>query len=208
MPDGTDSSGPAVTIIMGAAGKRPARIEVTSAAAASEVLKEMADIDGPFEDDAIREFIECIEDRHLRSIIDRDLREINVCSKNNAYKSVLLLCGGVIEAFIYQLLSSRRDEAKRYFDDLKRNIEPRKVGIEIEKWYLGDMLAVSEHLDLINHHFYGKARDITEYRNIIHPSYEIRNQITQIDRLAPISIELVKMLILAEGEPGEPSAEA
>jgi hypothetical protein len=197
MPD-ISTSGPLVTAYLDDTGKKVIRIEATSAEAASRVIRDVTESSGPFDEDAISEIIRKIENPICRSILERDLREINVCSKNNAYKSVLLLCGGVIEAFIYQLLSSRSNEAQRCFDDLKRNTEPRKVGLEIEKWYLGDMLIVSEHLDLINHHFYGKARDITEYRNIIHPSYEIRNQITQIGRLAPISIELVKMLILAE----------
>lgn len=197
MPDETDSSGPAVKIFLDAATGKAIQIEAPSAAAATEVFRGMTDTNGPFEDDAIREFIENIDNEQIKLILKRDLAEINICSKNKAHKSILLLCGGVVEAILYQLLSNRRDDARRYFDDLNRNNSPDRVGLEIEEWFLTDMLKVSEHLGIIDRHFTGKAREITNYRNIIHPSNEIRNQITQIDHLAPISIELVKMLILA-----------
>jgi hypothetical protein len=65
----------------------------------------------------------------------------------------------------------------------------------IEEWSLVDMLTISDQLHLIHRDFNRMARKITDYRNIIHPTYEVRMSVDQIDHLAPISVELVKMLI-------------
>jgi hypothetical protein len=75
----------------------------------------------------LNEFVGELNTYYLRflSILDplilrRDLFEINVCSKNQAHKSVLLLCGSVVELLLYRLLSRRREDAKRHFNDMKQ----------------------------------------------------------------------------------------
>jgi len=171
------------------------KIEAPTAAEASEVYLKTKSKEGPFSKDDIGEITRFIEDANLKSITERDFHEINTCFNNGAYKSILLLCGSIIEVFLYQSLSKKTPEAKKYFDDLKREKDSKIVGLEMDKWFLGDMLTVSEHLKLIDSHFTGKARLITDYRNIIHPTYEVREKVGQIENLAPISLELIKMLI-------------
>jgi hypothetical protein len=171
------------------------KIEAPTAAEASEAFQKTRYKEGPFSEDDIEEITHFIEDPNLKSIMERDLLEINTCFNNGANKSILLLCGSIIEVFLYQSLSKKEPEAKKYFDDLKRVKDPEIVGLEIDKWFLGDMLTVSEHLNLVDSHFSGKARLITDYRNIIHPTYEVREKVGQIENLAPISLELIKMLI-------------
>jgi len=189
MPTQFSSNNAPVTIYLDNATGNPSKIEASSAAAASEAFHRIKSKEGPFNAEEIEEITGFIEDENLKSITVRDFHEINTCSNNGAHKSILLLCGSILEVFLYQSLSKKQDEANRFYKELKGK------SLEMDMWFLGDMLTVSSHLGLIDAHFNGKARLITDYRNIIHPTNEIREKVGQIERLAPISIELIKMLI-------------
>jgi hypothetical protein len=179
-----------VTIYLDSAGKAN-KIEAPSPAAASEAYRGISAKEA-FNDDDIEEISRLIDDTSLKSIIERDLQEINACFNAGANKSILLLCGGIIEIFLYQFLSRSPEDAKGYFNDLKRDAEPEKLDQAMDRWVLGDMLKVAEHFKMIDPDFYREARKITNYRNIIHPTYEVRESVDQIEHLAPISIQLIK----------------
>jgi hypothetical protein len=191
----TDASYAPVVLRMDKGTGNISTIEAPTAAAASEVYLKTKSKEGPFSDIDIEEITRYIINDDLKSIIERDITEINTCFNYGANKSTLLICGSIIEIFLYQFLSQSPDEAKGYFNDLKRQSNPKLIDLEIDRWFLGDMLTTAEHLGLIDSQFSRKAREITDYRNIIHPTYEVRENVSQIENLAKISIGSVSILM-------------
>ena len=54
-----------------------------------------------------------ISDVDLRDMVARDCREINQAAKAGAAKSVILLCGSLIDTLLYDLLKNNEANAKK-----------------------------------------------------------------------------------------------
>jgi len=159
-----------------------------------------------FNNDEIKKILQMIGENNLGLILARDIEEVNKCTRYGAYKATLLFCGSITELLLYHELWKNEGDANKRYKEINQS-KPDKLNLEMGWWSLGDMITVSKDLNIINDAIKRKARDITDYRNIIHPSVEIREEIklNQIENLARISIELLKMIIKELGEIGSPS---
>ena len=159
-----------------------------------------------FNNNEIENILKIIDGGDLGLILTRDIGEVNKCTRYGAYKATLLFCGSITELLLYHALRKNEGDANRRYKEINQS-NSDKLNREMGWWSLGDMIKVSKDLNIINDDIKRKARDITDYRNIIHPSVEIRKEIklNQIEHLARISIELLKMIIKELGEIGNPS---
>ena len=95
--------------------------------------------------------------QQMQDVIKSDLKEIERCYSGNAYKAAIVLCGSVLEAFLYDWLKEGNIQIKENWD-LKEYIT------QIEnacwpKWEIGAK----------------KATDIRKSRNLIHPEKYVKD---------------------------------
>ena len=102
----------------------------------------------------------------LKKLINDDLNEVNICFKNGAYKSAIILCGSILEAVLLDWLSEY-ENTEDIFDIAKdengRDMELVKIINRLKKtvkpyWYEAS-----------------KAHEIRRTRNMVHPKECIKN---------------------------------
>ena len=93
--------------------------------------------------------------RHLKEIVEDDIRELDTCREVRALKACLVLCGSVLEAVLLEWLSEIEEA-----DYVQKNSSPGLAEI-IDKLVAHGVLADPQ--DKNCHH-------IREKRNVVHPS--------------------------------------
>ena len=127
-----------------------------------------------------------IKDSNIMEIVDRDYNEIQRAYISECWKSVIILCGGTIEAILLDLLGSHQQEAKQSKSAPK---EP-----DISRWGLSELIDVAVELEYIKQGVGKLSHPLREYRNLVHPGNEIRNNLHFDAEEARISIEVLNML--------------
>jgi hypothetical protein len=127
-----------------------------------------------------------INDNDLRAIIERDYSEIQKAYVSGCWKSVLILCGGAIEAILTDLLVSN-DAATKATKSAPK--EP-----DITRWDLSDLINVAVELRLVYAGVEKLSHPLREYRNLVHPSNELRNKLRFSVEEAKIAVEILNMV--------------
>ena len=105
-----------------------------------------------------------INDSNFKKILERDLLELGIALENNAYKSVLILSGSILEAILVIYLTE------------KKKLE------QLEKKNLNELIEMSYKEGLIDETTKNISSVIKDYRNLIHPGKETRNLNYLIDK--------------------------
>lgn len=102
----------------------------------------------------------------LKELINNDLDEVNVCFKNGAYKSAIILCGSILEAVLLDWLS-----------EYENTDEVSDIGVEKNGRDMGLAKIIARLREIIKPEWYEskKAHEIRETRNMVHPKECIRN---------------------------------
>jgi hypothetical protein len=127
-----------------------------------------------------------INDTNIRKIIERDYGEIQRAYISKCWKSVIILCGGAIEAILTDLLIYHDTEAKQ------AKSTPNKP--DISQWDLSELIKVAVELKLVTEGVEKLSHSIREYRNLVHPGNEIRKKLRFDAEEAKISVEVLKIL--------------
>ena len=133
----------------------------------------------------IRQFA-FINDANIRKIVERDYDEIQRAYISKCWKSVIILCGGTIEAILTDLLISHDPKAKQ------AKSAPNKA--DISRWDLSELINVAVELKLVTEGVEKLSHPIREYRNLVHPGNEIRNKLRFDAEEARISLEVLNIL--------------
>ena len=133
----------------------------------------------------IRQFA-FINDDNIRKIVDRDYDEIQRAYISKCWKSVIILCGGTIEAILTDLLICRDTVAKQ------AKSAPNKP--DISRWDLSELINVAVELKLVTEGVEKLSHPIREYRNLVHPGNEIRSNLRFDAEEARISLEVLNIL--------------
>lgn len=132
-----------------------------------------------------REFL-FIKDSGLRKIVERDFVELLRASVSECWKSVILLSGGMIEAVLTDLLLQRIDQAK--------STKSAPKDPSIREWGFVHLIKVSEELGLINPGVEKLSHSVRQYRDLVHPSVELREKLNVAPEEAKIAMEVLFML--------------
>jgi hypothetical protein len=127
-----------------------------------------------------------VTDLSLRSIIERDYSEIQRAYIGQCWKSVLILCGGTIEAILTDLLKS--DEANA------RSTKSSPKEPDIMKWDFSQLIEVAVELKLVSSSVQKLSHSLREYRNLVHPGNELRNKLRFDSEEAKIAIEVLNIV--------------
>lgn len=146
----------------------------------------------------LNEELDFVSDGNLRAMIERDCKEVNAAAKAGAAKSVIVLCGSIVEALLYDLLKTKEYEAHRAADRLvDKKILSKRPPEELSKWTAEPMILVSHGMYPIKvtENACKSANYLRDYRNLIHPGKEDREEITFDQHIASIAITVVNMII-------------
>lgn len=127
-----------------------------------------------------------ITDLNLRAIIERDYSEIQRAYIALCWKSVIILCGGVIEAILTDLLKSNGTAAKVAKSAPKNS--------DITRWDLSNLIDVAVELSLVSAGVEKLSHPIREYRNLVHPGNELRSKLRFDAEEAKIAVEVLNIV--------------
>jgi len=127
-----------------------------------------------------------INNSDLRAIIERDYSEIQRAYIAQCWKSVMILCGGAIEAILTDLLKSDETSTKASKSAPK---EP-----DITRWDLSQLIGVAVELKLVSTAVEKLSHSLREYRNLVHPGNELRSKLRFDAEEAKIAIEVLNIL--------------
>ncbi len=127
-----------------------------------------------------------ISNPELKVIIERDYSEAQRAYIAGCWKSVIILCGGVIEAILTDLLLSNEADAKSC------KSAPNKS--EITRWDFSDIIHVAVELELVSAGIEKLSHPVREYRNLVHPGNELRTKLRFDAEEAKIALEILNIL--------------
>jgi len=127
-----------------------------------------------------------VSDSALRIIIERDYAEIQKAYISECWKSVIILCGGTIEAILTDLLISNETAAK--------DTKSAPKNSDITRWDLSNLIDVAVELSLVSAGVEKLSHSIREYRNLVHPGNELRNKLRFDAEEAKIAVEVLNIV--------------
>ena len=129
---------------------------------------------------------EFISNPDLRAIIERDYDELQRAYISSCWKSVIILCGGAIEAILTDLLVQNETTAKA------AKSAPKDT--EITRWDLSNLIDVAVELSLVSDGIKKLSHSLREYRNLVHPGNELRTRLRFDAEEARIALEVLNIL--------------
>ena len=128
--------------------------------------------------------LDFITDEVLRGMIDRDLKEMNLCFEHGIYKSAVILAGSIIEAILVDYFLA--------YEQLPKLSKQKIIRASLDKLIYW---ASNENVNLITEDTKATAHVIRYYRNLIHPGAELRLKIVADKNTAQVAIGLVGIII-------------
>lgn len=128
-----------------------------------------------------------VTDENLREIIERDYTWVNKCLAVEAWKPVIILAGGLIEALLLDGLSKDSAKARASSEAPKEN--------DILKWDLSNLIDVAVDLSIINPGAEKLGDAVRHYRNLVHPGNEIRTGLKIEPEEAKIAFQVLNIII-------------
>lgn len=129
-----------------------------------------------------------VNSEELQKSLDRDIRENAYALICRSYKSALIMSGSIVEAFLFDLLSSKGITS--------HPVENGKA-IDTDRMDLNQLLFVSKSLGLISDDVFHLAHVLRGYRNLIHPGVEIRRKAIQLnENTAKLAWDIAKKIFI------------
>lgn len=128
-----------------------------------------------------------IKDQDVKKIVERDYSEIQRAFISKCSKSVIILCGGAIEAILLDKILQDEPKAK------SSSKAPKQL--DLKQWGLADLINVTVDLGFVSTGGLDKlSHSVRGYRNLIHPGNEIRKKLIFGEEEARIAIEVLNIL--------------
>jgi hypothetical protein len=137
-----------------------------------------------------------IENELLKEQLSQDWIEAQLVAKHEAWKSCIILCGGILEGLLVNVLSKDR---KKAHETLKKIYEKReqkcRVPSDLYRWTLSDMIDISIETQLISQSTFHVGHALREFRNLVHPGKQVRDNVVVSEEEAEIGLNLVKICL-------------
>ena len=131
-----------------------------------------------------------ITDSSFKKILIADYKELHRCFKYNCIKSGFLLSGGIIETLLIEQLKKDRKRADQAI--LKRHY---KYANTIEKLKAYQLIELASDLQILTP-LHKKLSDvIRDYRNIIHPEFQVRKKYDPTKEKLKLIITLLNSIL-------------
>jgi len=128
----------------------------------------------------------------LRSQVERDWDELRRVDGVQASKSCVLLSGGILEGMLLDVLTQEEERAREAFTALNR-----KPATSLDRWDLVDLINVARALGIIPESASHLSQALREFRNLVHPGKQLRDQVQLTPEDAALSVSIVETCIVA-----------
>lgn len=133
--------------------------------------------------------LEKIQNEDVLEIMKRDFKECAIAMASRQQKTTAILAGSMAEALLYYVVTERK------INKYKLLKEGKEKEIRIKDMGLADLLEVATNENIIHRTDYHLSQFVRDYRNLIHPSVEIRKQIQISDVEVDLIWSILKKLI-------------
>ncbi len=131
-----------------------------------------------------------IQDRLLRDQLAKDWDETQRVREVKAWKSCVILCGGVLEGMLLDVLKGTESLARSTYQKRKG-----KEGRDRDQWDLVDLVNIAKDLGLLSKSAEYLSHGLREFRNLIHPGKQIRENVSLTQEEAEIAFNVVKVCL-------------
>ncbi len=129
-----------------------------------------------------------VKNPKLRDRIEADWSEVWRVRQAKAWKSCLFLCGGILEGMLLDVLTVRANDARASYQRLLQRAAPG-----LERWDLVDLVNVAEDLGVLSRGMIHLSHALREYRNLIHPGRQLRDETEVTEDEAEIAFNVVRV---------------
>lgn len=138
-----------------------------------------------------------VEDVALRKQLAADRQELYAVHGTRAWKSSVILAGGLIEGMLLDVLGRRTEEAKAAYARLWNRSAPA-----LDRWGLAELVDVGSELGLLRKDTVRLSHALREFRDLVHPGRQLREGIHLTKDEADIAVSVVNICFraLAEAE--------
>ncbi len=130
-----------------------------------------------------------ISNDSLKELLAMDWAEVQEVHKVKGRKSCVILCGGVLEGMLLDVLQRVEEQAGEGYQELKRG---NKKNIE---WSLYNLVEVARKLGYLEENTVSLSHVLREWRNLVHPAKQLRDQQAITDEQANIAVSTVRICI-------------
>ncbi len=110
-----------------------------------------------------------IKDEEIKDLIVRDWQEVKKAFENGLYKSVVVLCGAIIESLLINALSLIENEAKlSYYQKYLKSKNQADKPPEIENWKIYQLIEIANQQGIISIDAVQFSHVVRNYRNLVH----------------------------------------
>jgi|GEM_PF-935726 hypothetical protein len=131
-----------------------------------------------------------IKDEKLQQLLLDDWREAQAVLEAKAWKSTVILCGGILEGMLLDSLLRDENAALKAYRDMKKG-----ESSALNLWALADLVDVSAKLGILHKGAALLGHALREFRNLIHPARQLRLSITITQDEANIALNAVKVIL-------------
>lgn len=129
-----------------------------------------------------------VENPSLRRLLSADRQELLRVYDAKAWKSTVILSGGILEGMLLDVLDRRKEQANEAYRQIKgRNPEP------LDRWVLNELVEVAKAVGALGKGVGQLSHVLREFRDLIHPGRQLREGITISADEAEIAVLTVKI---------------
>ncbi len=132
-----------------------------------------------------------IQDPLLRDQLAKDWDEAQRVRGVQAWKSCVILCGGILEGMLLDVLKRDEQQAKSAYQKVRKG----KAAPDLNRWELADLVDVAKSLGLLSKSAEHLGHGLREFRNLIHPGKQVREKVTLTQEEAEIAFNIVKVCL-------------
>jgi hypothetical protein len=132
-----------------------------------------------------------IQDEVLRDLLASDWLEARTIYPACAYKSCVILCGGILEGLLLDALLHDKQPASTAFKQKYGKNSP-----QLERWSLQQLVEIGKELGLFSDPTLLPLSDVVrQWRDLVHPGRQVRTTLTVTPEKAAIAINAVSICI-------------
>jgi hypothetical protein len=129
-----------------------------------------------------------VQDPLLQDQLAKDWDEAQRVHQVKAWKSCVILCGGILEGMLLDVL--KRDELQTAYQKLKGKSLP-----DLNSCYLVNLVEIAKELGLLSKSVGYLGHSLREFRNLVHPGKQVRERINFTQEEAEIAFNIIKVCL-------------
>ena len=131
-----------------------------------------------------------VRESGLQQLLAADWQEAQTVYSVSAWKSCVILCGGILEGLLLDALGRDTQRAEEVYSSLRKKSPP-----DLSRWDLSDVVDVSEEMSILSKGTIHLGNALRLFRNLIHPGRQMREKVDVTEDEASIALSAVRICV-------------